>query len=44
VAVAQRYEAEVLARHPQAEAIKPVLRSLIALSGPAPRAPAGEAA
>ena len=32
-AAAERYEAEVLARHPQAEAIKPVLRDIIAQSG-----------
>ena len=37
VAVAERHEAEVMARHPQAEAIKPVLRDIIAQSGPAPR-------
>jgi len=37
VAVAETYEAEVLARHPQAEGIKDVLRDLIARSGPAPR-------
>ena len=34
---AARYEAEVLARHPQAAGIKAVLRDLIAHSGPAPR-------
>ncbi len=43
VAVAGRYEAEVLARHPQAEAIKPVLRDIIARSGPAGHARDGEA-
>ena len=42
-AVARRYEAEVLARHPQAEGIKPVLRDIIARSGPAaPHARDGE--
>ncbi len=39
-AVAERHEAEVLARHPQAEAIKAVLRDIIARSGPA-RHPGG---
>ena len=34
VAAAERYEAEVLARHPQAEGIKAVLQSIIARSGP----------
>jgi len=34
---AARYEAEVLARHPQAAGIKPVLRDIVARSGPAPR-------
>ena len=33
VAVAERHEAEVLARHPQAEGIKAVLRSIIGGSG-----------
>ena len=37
LAVAERHEAEVLARHPQAAGIKAVLRDLIAHSGPAPR-------
>ena len=37
MAAAERYEAEVLARHPQAEGIKAVLRDIIARSGPAPR-------
>ena len=37
VAAAERYEAELLARHPQAEGIKPELRDIIARSGPAPR-------
>ena len=37
LAVAERHEAEVLARHPQAEGIKPVLRDIVARSGPAPR-------
>ena len=35
VAAAERYEAEVLARHPQAEAIKPVLLDILARPGPA---------
>ena len=39
---AQRYEAEVLARHPQAEGIKAVLRDIIAGSGPARHARGGE--
>ena len=43
VAAAQRYEAGVLARHPQAEAIKPVLHDIVARSGPAPPARDGEA-
>ena len=34
VAVAERYEAGVLACHPQAEGIKAVLQSIIARSGP----------
>jgi MarR family transcriptional regulator, organic hydroperoxide resistance regulator len=37
LAVAERHEVEVLARHPQAEAIKPVLRDIVARSGPTPR-------
>ena len=37
LAVAERHEAEVLARHPQAEGIKAVLRDIIARFGPAPR-------
>ncbi len=37
VAAAGRYEAEVLARHPQAEGIKDVLEDIIAKSGPARR-------
>ncbi len=37
VTAAQRYEAGVLARHPQAEAIKAVLRDIVARPGPAPR-------
>ena len=41
-AVAERYEAEVLARCPQAEGIKAVLRDIIAGSGPAPHAGSGE--
>ncbi len=36
-AVAEGYEAEVLARHPEAGGIKPVLRDIIARPGPAPR-------
>ncbi len=36
-AAAERYEAEVLARHPEAEGIKAVLRDLVARFGPAPR-------
>ena len=36
VAVAERHEAEVLARHPQAEGIKAVLRDIVARHGPAP--------
>jgi MarR family transcriptional regulator, organic hydroperoxide resistance regulator len=42
LAVAERHEAEVLARHPQAEAIKPALRDIIARSRPTPRAQDGE--
>ncbi len=41
-AAAERYEAEVLARHPQAEGIKAVLRDIIARSGPARHARGGE--
>ena len=41
LAVAERHETEVLARHPQAEAIKPVLRDIVARSGPAPRQAGG---
>ena len=37
VAVAERYDAEVLARHPQAAGIRAVLRDIVARSGPAPR-------
>jgi DNA-binding MarR family transcriptional regulator len=40
-AAAERHEAEVLARHPQAEGIKPVLRDIAARAGPAPRPGAG---
>ena len=43
VAAAERYEAQVLARHPQAEGIKPVLRDIIARSGPTRRRRGGEA-
>ncbi len=42
VAAAERYEAQVLARHPQAEGIKAVLRDIIARSGTARRARGGE--
>ena len=42
VAAAERYEAEVLARHPRAEGIKAVLRDIIAGSGPARHARDGE--
>ncbi len=35
--VAQRYEADLLARHPQAAGIKEVLRDLIADGGRSPR-------
>jgi DNA-binding MarR family transcriptional regulator len=41
-AAAGRYEAEVLARHPQAEGIKAALRDIIARSGPARHARGGE--
>ena len=41
-AAAERYEAEVLSRHPQAEGIKDVLRDIIAGSGPARHARGGE--
>ena len=44
VAAAERYEAAMLARHPQAEGIKAVLRDIIAGSGPAPHAREGEGA
>ena len=36
LAVAERHEAEMMARHPQAAAIKPVLRDIITRPGPAP--------
>jgi MarR family transcriptional regulator, organic hydroperoxide resistance regulator len=42
VAAAGRYEAEVLARHPEAEGIKAVLRDSIAGAGPASHHRAGE--
>ncbi len=42
LAVAERYEAEVLARHPQAEGIKDVLEGIIARSGPARHTRGGE--
>ena len=41
-AAAERYEARVLARHPEAEGIKAVLRDIIAGSGPAPHHRRGE--
>jgi MarR family transcriptional regulator, organic hydroperoxide resistance regulator len=41
-AAAERYQAEVLARHPRAEPITAVLLDIIARSGPAPRARGGE--
>ncbi len=41
-AAAERYEAEVLARHPEAEGIKAVLRDIIAGAGPAPHHRGGE--
>jgi len=44
MAAAERYEAQVLARHPQAEGIKAVLRDIIAGSGPARHARGGEGA
>ena len=37
MAAAERYEARILARHPQAEGIKDALRDIIVRSGPAPR-------
>ncbi len=43
-AAAERYEAEVLARHPEAEGIKAVLREIIARSGPTRHAGGGEGA
>lgn len=42
LAAAERYEARILARHPQAEEIKAVLRDIIAGSGPARHAGGGE--
>ena len=42
MAAAEHYEAQVLARHPQAEGIKDVLRDIIAGSGPARHAQGGE--
>ncbi len=42
VAAAEWYEAGVLARHPEAEGIKAVLRDIIAGAGPAPHHRAGE--
>ena len=43
-AAAERHEAEVLVRHPQAEGIKAVLRDIIARSGPARHARGEEGA
>ena len=37
LAVAERHEAEVLARHPEAERIKPVLRDIVARFGSTPQ-------
>ncbi len=42
VAAAERYEAQVLARHPRAEAIKDVLRDIVARSGQARHARGGD--
>jgi DNA-binding MarR family transcriptional regulator len=42
VAAAERYEAGVLAPHPEAEGTKAVLRDIIAGAGPAPHRRAGE--
>ena len=44
VAAAERYEAQILARHPRAEGIKDVLRDIIAGSSPARHARGGEGA
>ena len=44
MSAAARYEAEVLARHPQAEGIKAVLRDIIARPGPTRHARGGEGA
>ena len=44
VAAAERYEAEVLARHPRAEGIKAALRDIIARSGPTRHDGGGEGA
>ncbi len=41
-AAAERYEAQLLARHPQAEGIKDVLEDIVARSGPARHARGGE--
>ena len=41
LAAAERHEARVLARHPEAEGIKAVLRDIVAGSGPARRARGG---
>jgi MarR family transcriptional regulator, organic hydroperoxide resistance regulator len=40
-AAAERYEAQILARHPQVEGIRAVLREIIAGFGPARRARGG---
>ena len=44
MAAAERYEAQILARYPQAEGIKAVLRDIIARPGPAGHARGGEEA
>ena len=44
MAAAERYEAQILARHPRAEGIRDILRDIIAGSGPAPHARHGEGA
>jgi len=43
-AATERYEVEVLARHPRAEAITAVLLDIVARSGPTPRARGSEGA
>jgi DNA-binding MarR family transcriptional regulator len=42
LALAGRHEAEVLARHPQADAVKPVLRDIVARFGSTPQPVRGE--